>query len=238
MTARPPRDTPSGMPHIVLHQWEISPFCGKVRRVLAYKGLEFSVTNYNGLEARKAAKLTPVGKLPVLDYDGERIADSTSIASFLEQRHPEPPLYPADARDRALAHVFEDWADESLYWFEVYLRFSYPEVKRRAVELLCEGRPAVERALFGVVVGRIYPPKLRAQGIGRLPHAEGERRFLEHVDHLNALLEGRKFLVGEAQSIADIAVVSQLAEVMRTHPIGKKIQERAHVRAWLERVGG
>ena len=41
-------------PAIVLHQWAISPFCGKVRRILEHKGLPFEVVDYNGLRARKA----------------------------------------------------------------------------------------------------------------------------------------------------------------------------------------
>ena len=61
------------VPAIILHQWRISPFCGKVRRVLEHKRLAYDVVDYNGLRARKASGLSAAGKLPVLDYDGERI---------------------------------------------------------------------------------------------------------------------------------------------------------------------
>src|SRR5664279_4024976 len=134
------------MPEIVLHQWEISPFCGKVRRILEHKGLGYQTVNYNGLRARKAAGLSKPGTLPVIDYDGQRVQDSTDIAEFLEQKHPTPALYPSDPTQRAQAHFWEDWADESLYWFELYLRFADPEPRARAVALLSEGRPAFERA--------------------------------------------------------------------------------------------
>ena len=39
-------------PAVVLHQWLISPFCGKVRRILEHKGLAFDVVDYNGLTPR------------------------------------------------------------------------------------------------------------------------------------------------------------------------------------------
>src|SRR5207244_1560665 len=139
------------MPAIVLHQWAISPFCGKVRRILEHKGLAYEVVNYNGLRARKASGLSPTGKLPVIDYDGERIQDSSDIAVFLERKHPTPPIFPADPVLRAQAHFWEDWADESLYWFEVYMRFMYEEPRRRAAALLSEGRPALERAVLARV---------------------------------------------------------------------------------------
>src|SRR5262245_13801112 len=105
------------MPAIVLHQWSISPFCGKVRRILEHKGLAYEVIDYNGFKARKASTLSSVGKLPVLDYDGERIQDSSDIAAFLEAKHPDKPIFPTDPELRARAHFWEDWADESLYWF-------------------------------------------------------------------------------------------------------------------------
>ncbi|MGH8462358.1 MAG: glutathione S-transferase N-terminal domain-containing protein, partial [Stenotrophobium sp.] len=39
------------MGNVVLHQWEMSPFCNKVRRCLKYKGVDYTVLNYNGLLA-------------------------------------------------------------------------------------------------------------------------------------------------------------------------------------------
>lgn len=74
--------------------------------------------------APKAAKLHPRGKLPVLDWDGERVADSTLICAYLDRRVPDPPLLPTDPRDAALARLLEDCADESLDDFEMQLRAS------------------------------------------------------------------------------------------------------------------
>ena len=159
-------------PAIVLHQWAISPFCGKVRRILEHKRLPFEVVEYNGLRARKAKGLTPVGKLPVIDYGDERVHDSSEIARFLDVKHPDPPLYPADPQERAQAHFWEDWADESLYWFEIYFRFMYADARKKAVALLSEGRPSFERALLGRVVPGMYRKKTAAQGIGRMSAGE------------------------------------------------------------------
>jgi len=221
------------MPEIVLHQWEISPFCGKVRRILTHKGLGFQTINYNGLRGRKAAGLSGPGTLPVIDYDGERVQDSTDIAAFLEAKHPEPPLFPTDPVARAKAHFWEDWADESLYWFEVYLRFAYDDVRAKAIGLLSEGRPGFERALLGAALKGRFKKKLAAQGLGKLPPAKVEEKFLAHVDALEALLATQPWLVGSARTIADIAVQSQLAEINRTSHLAPELQKRAHVAKWL-----
>ena len=223
------------MPAIVLHQWVISPFCGKVRRILEHKKLAYEVVNYNGLRARKAAGLSAAGKLPVLDYDGERVQDSSEIAAFLDTKHPQPPLYPSDPVLRAQAHFWEDWADEALYWFEVYFRFLVPEAREASVALLADGRPSYERVLMNVAIKRMYRGKLTAQGLGRLPRERVEQNFRRHLDELDTLLGAQRWLVGSERTIADIAVASQLAEIIRTSHMAADVERRTRVAAWLAR---
>lgn len=223
------------MAKIVLHQWEVSPFCGKVRKLLRVKGLAFETADYGGLRAMQAASLSGVGKLPVLDYDGTRIQDSSDIAAFLEERHPAPALYPADPAQRGQALLLEDWADESLYWYEVYLRAAYPEVLPGVIALLCKGRPKWERAIFGAIFRRMYRVKLREQGLGRQDRTVVESHLLGHMVSLDAMLNGRDWLVGSAMSIADIAISAQIDEMLRTSVLAPRIREHAAVMAWIGR---
>jgi glutathione S-transferase len=55
---------------VVLHQFEISPFCQKVAKALRHKGIAFEAIDYNGMASAKAQTLSKVGKVPVLDIDG------------------------------------------------------------------------------------------------------------------------------------------------------------------------
>lgn len=220
---------------VVLHQWEISPFCGKVRKALKHKGLAFSVVNYNGLLALRAAKLSPAGKLPVLELDGDFIQDSSAIVHFLEARFPMAPLIPSDPAQRALALVLEDWADESLYWYEVALRLGDPEVRPKAVELLCIGRPNWERWLVGIIAKSRYSKKLAAQGLGLLPLEQVRAQMMAHVASIDQMLAAGPWLVGGLKSIADIAVSAQIDEMVRTSSLAPRILEFSRVRDWLAR---
>lgn len=220
---------------IVLHQWEISPFCGKVRKILDAKGLRYRKVDYNGLKALRAKRLSSVGKLPVLEHGTERVQDSSVIARFLEDRYPTPALFPEDPRERHLAHFMEDWADEVLHWFEVYFRVHDPEAARKVADLSTEGRPTWERPVLQAGFAMRYRPRLRAQGIDRLERAEVEADFVAHLDHLDGLLDGRGWLVSESRSIADIAVSAQLDEVERTSPFAREIRYRKRLAAWLDR---
>jgi glutathione S-transferase len=223
------------MTELVLHQWVMSPFCGKVRKILRMKGLEFRVENYNGLRALKVRKLSNTGKLPVLDWGTERVVDSAAIASFIEQRQPRPPLYPTDAGAAAIARRYEDWAGASLASYQMYFRAEYAQPRAKAVALLCEGRPAWERAIIGPAFTRQLHKKLDSLGFSRRDGPGIEAAFLRLVDDLDTNLRDREWLVGDAQSIADIAVSAQLDEVLRTSTLADRVRLRPNVAGWLAR---
>lgn len=225
------------MPHIVLHQWEMSPYCGKVRRILAFKGLPFEIREYNGWKVLSAGRLSPAGKLPVLEYDGQLIQDSTRIAHFLEERHPEPALFPKEGMAAHLAPVFEDWADESLYWYEVYFRFMWPDAAAKAFAVIQQGRPAWETALIVRSAIPMMRQKLRAQGIGKYDAETVTAQFLGHLAHLEGILAAQPWLVGTQCTIADIAVASQLAEVQRTSHLASRFGDYPALAAWLQKIG-
>jgi glutathione S-transferase len=55
-----------------------------------------------------------LGTVPGLAADGERISTNHRIARFLDERHPDPPLFPADPERRAAVEEAERWANETL----------------------------------------------------------------------------------------------------------------------------
>jgi glutathione S-transferase len=55
-----------------------------------------------------------LGTVPALNADGERISTNHGIARFLEERHPDPPLFPSDSARRAAVEEAEHWANETL----------------------------------------------------------------------------------------------------------------------------
>jgi glutathione S-transferase len=55
-----------------------------------------------------------VGTVPALAAGKERISTNHGIARFLEERHPDPPLFPADPDKRAAVEEVEAWANDEL----------------------------------------------------------------------------------------------------------------------------
>jgi glutathione S-transferase len=224
------------MANVVLHQWEMSPFCNKTRRCLKHKGIDYSVINYNGLMAARAGSLSKVGKLPVIDWDGQRIQDSTRIAHFLDEQIPANPLYPKEPQELAAAVLWEDWAGQSLYFYEIYFRMLDPVSLERGLDLICAGRPKWERAVMKFIFKRRYPRKLREQGLARQDPAEVEKQFFALLEALEALLEGRPGLAGVEIGIADISVGAQLDELCRTSDLRDRVLGYPRLKAWLGKL--
>ena len=51
--------------------------------------------------------------VPALACDGQRISTNRRIARFLDERHPEPPLFPADPERRRAVEEAEHWGNET-----------------------------------------------------------------------------------------------------------------------------
>jgi glutathione S-transferase len=55
-----------------------------------------------------------LGTVPGLAADGRRVATNREIARFLDDRHPDPPLLPADPEERRAFEEAEHWANTEL----------------------------------------------------------------------------------------------------------------------------
>ncbi|MDP9228497.1 MAG: glutathione S-transferase family protein [Actinomycetota bacterium] len=92
-----------------------APFSTNVERValaLAHKGLEVESVVISYEDRTPVEEVSGQGLVPVIDDDGEVVADSARILSYLEERYPKPPLFPSDPARRAEAEIFIDWFNE------------------------------------------------------------------------------------------------------------------------------
>jgi maleylpyruvate isomerase len=92
-----------------LVRFERSTNVERVALALAYKGLEVESIDVTPEDRSPVRELSGQDLVPVL-IDGELVLpDSTAILEHLEERFPEPALYPADAARRAEVRIFIDW---------------------------------------------------------------------------------------------------------------------------------
>lgn len=223
---------------LVLHQFALSPFCDKVRRILHYKRRAYETREVPPTETLvRLRRLNPAGKVPVLEHDGHVVSDSSAIARYLEQVFPDPPVYPVDPRERALCHVLEDWADESLYFFELWLRFAVRENAGEWSERITRSEPPLVRQATERALPTLMRNVLKAQGLGRKAPGAVLEELDRHLESLDAWLVD-DWLVAAHLTVADVAAYSQLACVGETDEGAALLARRPRVLAWMERVNG
>ncbi len=107
------------MQRFTLYSGPLSMFGAKAQIAALEKGLDFELVmvpfDFDKLYTPKhpeVLRVNPKQQVPVL-VDGDlAIFDSTQIFEYLEDLRPQPPLWPADVRERARARLLELQSDE------------------------------------------------------------------------------------------------------------------------------
>ena len=91
---------------ITLYDADRCPYCARVRIALAEKGIEYETVEVD-LSDRPAwiYEKNSTGRVPVLEEDAFLLPESEVINEYLEERYPEPALWPADPGERASARL-------------------------------------------------------------------------------------------------------------------------------------
>ena len=90
----------------------LSPYVRKVLVCLEIKGIAYEVDHFPPFFGDdRFSKLSPLRRIPVMVDRDLVLSDSSVICQYLEDRFPEPTLFPQDIADRARARWLEEFAD-------------------------------------------------------------------------------------------------------------------------------
>jgi glutathione S-transferase len=109
----------------------ISPYVRKVLVVLNLKQIPYRIDPiipFMGDD--RFSQLSPVRRIPVLIDDRVTLADSSVICQYLDDRYPEPALYPVDVADRAQARWLEEFADTRMGEVFIWRLFNQRVINR------------------------------------------------------------------------------------------------------------
>jgi glutathione S-transferase len=155
-----------------------------VRKVLVFlrlKNVPFEIDPLIPFFANdRYATLNPLRRIPLL-MDGEvTLADSSVICQYLEDRYPQPALYPADIAARARARWLEEYADTRMA--EVIIMNLFFQITTKPF-------------IWGAEPDAALVERARDKQLPRI------------LDYLEAQMPEEGFLCGDF-SIADIAVAA------------------------------
>ncbi|MEA2678644.1 MAG: hypothetical protein QOK03_366 [Candidatus Binataceae bacterium] len=165
-----------------IHESHNAPNPRRVRVVLAEKGVAVPFEEVDIVKAvnreDEFRKKNPLSTVPVLELDdGTCISESVAFCRYFEELHPHPPLFGADAKQRALVEMWN---------------------RRMEFNIL---QPIADafRQRHDFFKGRIRQLAEYAE-VQRLNAEDG-------LDWLDRELAARRFIAGDQFSIADITAV-------------------------------
>lgn len=221
---------------VTVYGTRLSPFVEKVVR-----GLQLKVVGFELVEPKSPTDLRKwnpqTGKMPVVDFDGEKVFDSTLILRRLDQLVPRPPLLADDPVAAAAQRQLEDWADESLYWYVMAFLWT-PRNSGATAKRNLSFMPAFLRPLIVPLMRRQIGGMLRAQGMGRLPEPVLGAEFGARLDDLLRMLGDRPYFYDTRPSVADLAVYGQLhsASSESAPETRRALAERPRLSDYMKRV--
>jgi glutathione S-transferase len=167
-----------------LYHFALSPFCRKVRLVLAEKRIEVELIDERYWEpSTEFLRRNPAGKVPVLKIDGMLLTESSAICEYLEETRPEPSLFPADPKARAEVRRLVSWFDDKFH-HEVTANLVYERVNKKIMRTGYPDGKAVKT---------------------------GAQQIKYHLDYMAWLLDHRRWLAGDAMTMADFTAAAHLS---------------------------
>ncbi|MCI5040303.1 MAG: glutathione S-transferase family protein [Donghicola eburneus] len=167
-----------------LYHVPLSPFCRKVRLVLAEKRIEVELVEERYWEMdTDFLRRNPAGKVPVLRLNGKILSESMAICEYIEEVYPDPALMPYSPEERYEVRRLVSWFDDKFHT-EVTQNLLYERVNKK---LMKSGYPDSKAVKMGA------------------------QKIKYHLDYMAWLLDHRRWLAGDRMTLADFAAAAHLS---------------------------
>ena len=169
-----------------LYHVPLSPFCRKVRLVLAEKRVDVELVEERYWEPTPDfLQRNPAAKVPVLKINGLIMSESQAICEYLDVIWSDPPLVPrapdAAYEVRRLCHFFDD-----TFHREVTANILYERVNKK-------------------ITGAGYPDSRNVK--------MGLKAIRRHLGYVESLLDERRWLAGDSLTLADFAAAGHISSL-------------------------
>ena len=209
------------MPLPTLHIFSLSHYCEKARWALDRFGIEHRVkVLMPGLHSKVAAKRGAAGNsLPFLTTGEVAAAGAIGSGAIIDwgEAHRASGAASLAGSDAAAVRAIEDRLDAVLgvharrFYYSTAL-FDDPAAVR---PIFMAGLPWAQKLALRLAWGRIVPLMIKGMDIGPAQGEQSRAKVARELDWLDGLLsEGRRYLVGDSFSRADITAASLMAALV------------------------
>lgn len=222
-----------------LYQFELCPYCHKVKAGLDLKGVAYRKVEVNPMNKKELPALPEDApkKVPVLELDGEMVFDSTDILTFLDDKRPTTtPFLPADPAAAEQAKTIEQWVDDELtFSMPTVIYGTWGEATKAAQVTARTSNFGFMQNIAVRAGGSLIMHQVAKRILKKRNKTDGRKWMDENLDQIEAWLGDKPFLVGDEPTLADAAVHGALTCVQE-FPVFASVRSREKLAAWYDRV--
>lgn len=210
-----------------------SPFVVKAEMLLKIAGLPYQVNSKDGMGK------APKGKLPLIDDDGELIADSTFIRWHLEKKHQIDFDKGLSSNDKALCWAVEKMLEDNMYWALLESRWCQESNFAKGPSNFFKKIPWPMRPVIQAMLKRKINNNLKAHGMGRHSRAEMEALAARDLAAVAALLGDKPYFMGSTPCGIDATLFGFIGSALAKHfdtPIRTEAEKHANLVAYVKRM--
>lgn len=220
-----------------LYQYEVCPFCHKVRAVLDFKGLSYDKKEVNPMNKKEINFSEDYKKVPIwVDKEGKQVNDSNAIMRHVDGLSPEKAVFATEESAQALENQWMDWSDTKLVRALPPLIYkSYPQALNSFKYITSQGnfswfqRKLIKYMGAGIMT-LVARKSAKSQGI-----TDPELHLKGLLLELGGQLEKTAFVGGEKPCGADLSIFGVLKSVA-TLPAFALVRANQPVIDWYQKV--
>ena len=230
--------------HYRIWQNLASPYSYKVMTYMNYKGIP-----YKRIAANMKSHMEDIPRMvgqsivPVmLSPNGDILQDSTPIIEWLEERHPDKPVVPEDARLAFLMWLLEELADEYMPRIHMHTRWGNRQnqnaVSHRIGRELAYAIPDASVSDLAAFMLSRQAGFNKHLGLTDRVRENMDRQVLDLLFILDDHFLHYQFLLGDKPSLADFALYGSLKVHLYSDPNSKEIMEVHSPKTcnWIEKI--
>lgn len=223
---------------IQLYQYEVCPYCCKVKAVLDYKKVPYEKIEVNPMNHEELTSVPGAiehDKVPVLVDDGKPVFESNDIVRYLDEKYPQKPVF-----SKAKKNAQDEWikfADDEL------VQILPANIYRNLKESLSSfqyitkvGKFSAWKKTMIALGGAVAMTIVAKKGMKKKGITDPRQSLKETLQKIQNEIAKKKFIGGDSPDVSDLMCYGILSSVrqMKVWDFIKK--EASGVAQWYERV--
>jgi len=224
------------MPKLHLVSHEICPYVQRAVIALIEKNTPFERTNIDfDNKPDWFSKISPLGKVPLLQVDNEVIFESAVICEYLDETFPEPALRPATPAGRARMRLWSKFIDEGI--FEATREISFSAMFRERMKNMTEEQRQTRFRNVGDPERRARYISTYEKGVESVYVYQGIANYEKMFKAMESdLAGGAQWLCGDRFTLGDINIMPFVARMEYLDLLEVWTGKRPNTMAWWSRA--